>query len=284
MRESKRESVTGLGICGFHTISYQLWQPEGPAKGHIICAHGLTRNSHDFDPLAQRLSETYIVACPDIVGRGQSSWLPIADPYDYPQYLSDMNALTAQLHATTLDWIGTSMGGLIGMMYAAMPNSPIRRLIINDVGPLIKKEALDRIAAYTGVAPSFQNLGEVENYLRKVHAPFHPMTDENWKSMALHGARQGEDGQFRLTYDPKIGDALRQSLTGTDIDLWHIYDAITCPVLLIRGANSDLLDSETAQEMTRRGPEAELIEIEEAGHAPSLMSQDQISLINEWLK
>jgi pimeloyl-ACP methyl ester carboxylesterase len=285
MKASTRHKLFGLSPCGFHTISYQLWQTEeNDQNRHIICVHGLTRNSHDFDKLAAHLSEKYTLACPDIVGRGQSSWLPVYDHYDYPQYLADMNALYARLNVKSIDWIGTSMGGLIGMMFAAMPNSPIQRLVINDVGPILKRAALERIGNYTGVAPPFESEAEAESYLRKIHAPFHPMTDQDWQEMTARGLIKGEDGKLRLNYDPKIGTALRTSLTGTDVNLWQVYDAIKCPTLVIRGANSDLLDKPTATEMTKRGPKASLVEIEGAGHAPSLLSIDQIEMIENWLE
>ena len=176
------------------------------------------------------------------------------------------------------------MGGLIGMMLAAMPQSPIKCLIINDVGPYLEARALDRIGSYVGTAPKFQNLKEVEHYLRTVHAPFAPMTNQDWQTMAQHSSKQTPEGNYQLSYDPKIGDALRASLTGQDVNLWPIWEAITCPTLVIRGAKSDLLSKGTAQQMTTTGPKAQLIEIAEAGHAPSLMSQDQINLIANWLK
>lgn len=283
MSVSRRATVQGLSPLGFHDISVQLWGQDDH-KETIICVHGLTRNSHDFDILAASLSASYHIACPDIVGRGESNWLATAEHYNYAQYMADMNALIARLNPATLNWIGTSMGGLIGMMLAAMPGSPIKRLVINDVGPLLKKQALERIGAYTGVAPEFADIAEVEAYLRKVHAPFAPMSDENWQDMARNGATKTASGGYQLSYDPKIGEALRATLTPFDLDLWPVYDAITCPVLVLRGENSDLLDNATATAMTERGPKAKLVEIKQAGHAPSLMSKDQISLIESWLR
>ncbi len=268
---------------GSHKTAYFQWGNPGPTPP-IICVHGLTRNAHDFDKLAQALSHRTQVLCPDVVGRGQSDWLPSPQLYDYSQYVSDMNTLMTQTKAPKISWIGTSMGGLIGMMLAAMPQSPIKCLIINDVGPYLEAKALDRIGSYVGTAPKFQNLKEVEHYLRTVHAPFAPMTNQDWQTMAQHGSKQTPDGSYQLSYDPKIGDALRASLTGQDVNLWPIWEAISCPTLVIRGAKSDLLSKGTAQQMTTTGPKAQLIEIAEAGHAPSLMSQDQINLIANWLK
>lgn len=284
MSEQQRINVQGLSPLGFHDLSVKLWGCDQPGKETVICVHGLTRNAHDFDLLAASLQERYFIACPDIVGRGQSGWLAGKEHYNYAQYMADMNALIARLNPGCLNWIGTSMGGLIGMMLAAMPKSPIKRLVINDIGPLVKKQALERIGTYSGNAPDFADLSEVEAYLRKVHAPFAPMSDENWQDMAKNGAAKMENGRYRLTYDPKIGEALRATITPFDVDLWPLYDAITCPVLVLRGEKSDLLDSATATAMTERGPKAKLVEIKEAGHAPSLMSEEQISLITDWLQ
>lgn len=282
MSEPTTKTYKGLSPAGFHKISYHHWG-NNPNHDAIICTHGLTRNAHDFDKLAARLCERHQVIVPDFPGRGKSAWLASEALYDYAQYLADMNALIARLDKPEIDWIGTSMGGLVGMMLAAMPGTPIRRLIINDIGPLVKNEALERIASYVGLAPSFSNLTEVEEYLRRVHAPFAPMTDEDWQQMAINSATESDSGSFDLNYDPKIGDAIRTSLTGADVNLWPVWDNITCPTLIIRGAQSDLLDRETAVAMTERGPKARLIEIDGAGHAPSLMSEDQIEMIEMWL-
>ncbi len=268
-------------------MSYQLWGQDHDTQAPIFCVHGLTRNSHDFDKLAQSLSQQRQVICPDIIGRGQSEWVSHINLYDYSQYVSDVAALINQtnkeMNHNHVDFIGTSMGGLIGMMLAAIPNSPIARLVINDVGPFLEASALDRIASYTGTAPAFSSLIEAEGYLRKIHAPFAPMTDEDWQAMAEHGTKQTTDGLYHLNYDPKIGDALRAGLTGTDINLWPLWDLVQCPTLVIRGENSDLLSPATAQQMSTTGPKAKLIEIKTAGHAPSLMSKDQIDLVKTWL-
>lgn len=277
----KVRRILGLGARGFHRICYAEWgSSEAPRT--VVCVHGLTRNGRDFDRLAADLSQNWRVVCPDVVGRGRSDWL--ADPagYGYPQYCADMVTLIARLDVPSVDWIGTSMGGLIGMMLAAQPRSPIRRLVLNDVGPVVPKAALERIASYVGRDPRFASLGELEAYLRKVHAPFGDLSDADWRHLALRGYRRLEGGQFGLAYDPAIGDAFK---TGTieDVVLWPIWDAITCPVLVLRGASSDLLLPETAAEMARRGPKATVVEIAGAGHAPALMSPDQIAIVRDWL-
>jgi pimeloyl-ACP methyl ester carboxylesterase len=276
----KTGSFLGLGPRGFHRVAYVEWG-EQPAPRTVLCVHGLTRNGRDFDRLASVLSQRWRVVCPDVVGRGRSDWL--ADPagYGYPQYLSDMTALISRLDVTSVDWIGTSMGGLIGMMLAAQPQSPIRRLVLNDVGPLVPEAALRRIASYVGLDPRFGSVGDLENHLRKVHEPFGALSDADWRHLALQGYRRLENGQFALAYDPGIANAFKGKIA--DVDLWPVWDAIACPVLVLRGARSDLLLAETAAEMTRRGPQAEVVEIAEAGHAPGLMSTEQIHILRDWL-
>lgn len=277
----KTGSFLGLGARGFHRLCYTEWGSVD-APRTVLCVHGLTRNGRDFDRLANALSQHWRVVCPDVVGRGRSDWLADAAGYGYPQYLADMTALIARLDVTGLDWVGTSMGGLIGMMLAAQPNSPIRRLVLNDVGPLVPKAAIERIAGYVGLDPRFDSIGDLETYLRKVHAPFGALTDADWRHLSLQGYRRLEDGRFALAYDPAIGQAFKLARID-DVDLWAVWDAISCPVLVLRGASSDLLLPETAAEMSRRGPEASVVEIAETGHAPALMSAEQIAIVRDWL-
>ena len=276
----RKASLLGLSASGFHRLAYCEWgAPDAPRT--LICVHGLTRNGRDFDSLAATLAQQgYRVACPDVVGRGTSDWL--ADPagYGYPQMLADAAALVARLGVGQLDWVGTSMGGLTGMMLAAQPKTPIARLVINDVGPFIPKAALARIAGYLGQNPVFPDLAEAEAYIRRVHAPFGALSDTQWRHLTEHSLRPDEGG-LRLRYDPAIAQAFAGE--PEDVDLWSLWDAITIPVLLLRGAQSDLLLSETAAEMTRRGPRAELVEIPGCGHAPALMDPAQIAIIADWL-
>ena len=274
-----RGSLLGLGPHGFHRIAYVEW---GDARGEaVVCVHGLTRNGRDFDRLAAALAASRRVVCPDVVGRGQSDWL--ADPagYGYPQYCADMAALVARLGVATVDWVGTSMGGLIGLMLAAMPRSPIRRLVLNDVGPFLPRAALGRIAGYVGKDPDFADLDDCEAYLRRVHAPFGPLADDDWRHLASHGHRRDAAGRLRLAYDPAIARAFAGE--PADIDLWSLWDRVTCPVLVLRGGQSDLLLAETATAMTARGPRARLVEFAEAGHAPALMAAHQIAVVHDWL-
>jgi pimeloyl-ACP methyl ester carboxylesterase len=247
----------------------------------LICVHGLTRNGRDFDRLAAALSERYRVICPDVAGRGRSDWLPAAE-YTYPQYLADMTVLIARLGAGDVDWLGTSMGGLIGMQLAAAAHSPVRRLILNDIGPFIPKAALARIGDYVGKDPHFASLDELEAYLRKIHAPFGPMTDQDWRHLALQGYRRRENGGFSLAYDPGIAAGFVAGVK-QDVDLWALWDKVACPVLVLRGANSDVLTASTAKEMQKRGPKAKVIDCAGAGHAPGLVTEDQIAAIRDWL-
>jgi pimeloyl-ACP methyl ester carboxylesterase len=269
-----------LGPHGFHRIAYTEW--AGPPGGRtVLCLHGLTRNGRDFDVLAQSLSRSCRVVCPDIVGRGRSEWLRHPGDYGYPLYLADMAALIARLDVAEIDLVGTSMGGLIGMMLAAQPGTPIRRLVVNDIGPLIAKEGLLRIASYVGADPVFADLAALEAYLRKVSASFGALSDAQWRHLAEHGARRRADGTLGRAYDPAIAEAFK-GVAG-DIDLWPVWDAITCPTLVLRGAESDLLRADDAAAMTRRGPRARLVEFPGIGHAPALMDGAQIAVIEDFL-
>jgi pimeloyl-ACP methyl ester carboxylesterase len=273
----EREFIEG----GKGRIAFTRW-PGPTGAGTVVCVHGLTRNGRDFDRLAAALRARYTVLCPDMAGRGASDWLADAGLYGYPRYLADTAALLAARRLTEVDWIGTSMGGLIGLMMAAMPGTPIRRLVLNDIGPFLPASALRRIADYVGRDPVFDSVEELEAYLRTAHAPFGPLADEDWRHMARYGHRRDADGRLRLHYDPAIGSAFQAAIQG-DIDQWAVWDRIACPVLVLRGAESDLLTAETAAAMAERGPKASVVEFPGIGHAPMLMSADQIACISEWL-
>jgi pimeloyl-ACP methyl ester carboxylesterase len=273
--------LKALGPHGFHKLAYTEWG-EATSRRVLVCVHGLTRNGRDFDALAEALMDRYRVACPDMVGRGRSEWLPVKTDYGYPLYVADMAALLARLGAQEIDWVGTSMGGIIGMMIASLPGNPIRKLVLNDIGGLIPKAASERIGSYVGRDPLFPDVAAAEAYFREVAAPFGRLSDAEWRHFTLHSLREAEGGGFRLHYDPAIGDAFRVPDI-KDIALWPFYDKIECPVLLIRGAESDLLLRETAEEMTRRGPKAKLVEFAHCGHAPALMAPEQIAAIRDFL-
>ena len=269
-----------LGPHGFHRLTYYEWGDVANPRV-VVCVHGLTRNGRDFDTLARALAPQLRVICPDVAGCGVSQWLSHKQDYGYPIYLADMATLIGRTGADQVDWVGTSMGGLIGMMLAAQLQTPIRRLLMNDVGPFIPRAALERLAMYVGKAPRFATLDELERYLRFVLEPFGALTDEQWRHLATHSSRQSDDGSFGMCYDPAIADAFAGSLQ--DVVLWPIWDAIRCPTLVLRGKESDLLLRGTAEEMRRRGPQAQLLEFAGIGHAPALMADDQIAAVRDFL-
>lgn len=281
----KSDSLLGLNAKGFHRIHYIEWgDADNPRI--VLCAHGLTRTGRDFDFLAQALQSAFRVVCPDIVGRGRSDWLPAQEDYGYPQYMADMNALiarvTANAPACTLHWVGTSMGGIIGMLLAAKPGSPIAKLVVNDVGAIVPRAALERLGQYVGRTPRFATLEALEGHLRVVSAPFGPLTDAQWRHLTVHAARRLDDGSWTTAYDPAIAFPFQQQPL-SDVDLWQYWDAIRCPTLMLRGAQSDLFPREIALAMAARGPRARLVEFEGIGHAPMLMAEDQIAVVRDFL-
>ena len=278
MRES---SFLGLTTEGFHRVAYTEWG-ERDDEPVVVCAHGLSRNGRDFDYLAKALQSKRRVACPDIVGRGRSDWLTDKKHYSLPTYCADMTALLARLDSEAFDFVGTSMGGLIGMILAAQPSSPIRRLVINDTGPFVPKAAPQRILAYVGTAPAFSTMTDAERYLRGVYAPFGGLTDEQWAHITRYSVRETPEGKFVLSYDPDIVVPMK-STQFQDLKLWPLWDQITCPVLVLRGEKSDVLLPETVEEMKRRGPPVEVVEFSGVGHAPTLMNREQIEVVRRFL-
>lgn len=256
---------------------------RGPpdAAQTVVCVHGLTRNSRDFDQLAEALSADARVICPDMVGRGRSDRLADPERYVLPTYAGHMTQLIDRLGLDQVDWVGTSMGGLIGMAVAAAGR--VRRLVLNDVGPFLPKAALARIGQYLGQDHRFADLAALEAHLRVIHAGFGPLTDAQWRHLAEHSALVREDGTVALSYDPRLALAFKREPV-EDVDLWPVWDRVRCPVLLLRGAGSDLLSAETAALMARRGPGATVVEIEGVGHAPALMAENQIQIVRNWLR
>lgn len=278
----RNRSVQCMSAHGLHRMAYVEWgDADNPRV--LICVHGLTRNCRDFDFLARALAREYRVVCPDVVGRGRSDWLKVSDGYGLPTYANDMMTLIARLDVDKVHWLGTSMGGLIGMTLASQENSPIERLVLNDVGPLITGESLKRIGEYVGKAPRFPTLDDAEKYIRLVAAPFGPLSDPQWHHLTVHATRETAEGEIEMAYDPAIAEPFRKAFVFADVDLWPIYDAIHCPTLVMRGAESDLLLHETAAEMAERGPKARLAEIPGVGHAPMLMDEAQIGIVREFL-
>lgn len=307
MSGPRYDHFASLGPHGFHRVAYVEWGPRD-ARHIVVCVHGLTRNSRDFDELAAYLAVRGCrVVCMDVVGRGDSDWLENKADYGFAQYVSDAAALLARITAPKpslltrlqgaggqhiIDWVGTSMGGLIGMMVAAEPSSPVRGLVLNDVGPLIPWPALARLKlAAGGDGVRFASLGEVERYLREACTSFGPLTERQWRRLALNGSRRGKDG-YTLAYDPAIVSTMRAGggagvAFGADfffgIDLWKIWDAVKSPTLVLRGKESDLLLESTVQRMKERGPRMKVVEFPGVGHAPWLMSEEQIRPIADFL-
>ncbi|HUN67208.1 MAG TPA: alpha/beta hydrolase [Burkholderiales bacterium] len=267
---------------GLHRIAYREWGDPRNERA-LVCVHGLTRCARDFDALAAALSDRYRVVCPDVAGRGDSEWL--ADPmlYQLPQYLGDMVTLVARLDVESVDWVGTSMGALIGMALAAQPNTPVRKMVVNDAGPVVSKASLERIATYVGMAPVFPDMATAEQYVRAVSTTFGPHTDAEWRFLTEVVVRRNDDGTLRLHYDPRLAEPFRANMPEKDLELWDLWDAIRCPTLVLRGAQSDLLTRETCDKMAGRGPKAKVIEIPGVGHAPTLLHADQIKLVREFL-
>lgn len=280
---ARLRDVQCITSAGLHRTAYREWgDPENDRV--LVCVHGLTRVSNDFDALAKALASDYRVVCPDVVGRGRSSWLRDPMLYQVPTYVADMVTLLARLDAQTVHWFGTSMGGLIGMVLASLPDTPIQRMIINDAGPLLGAAAIARIGAYVGETPRFETIEAAEEYIRSITAPFGEHSDAEWRFLTEVVMRRDGDAWVRH-YDPALAvpfKAAQGVAAQGDTSLWHIYDAIRCPVLAVRGERSDLLSRETHDEMATRGPKAELVTVANVGHAPTFMHADQIKIARDF--
>lgn len=275
--EPRRKSVRYLLPDGFHDMAFVEWgQPGRPA---VVCVHGLTRQGRDFDRLARALSSDFHVLCPDLPGRGRSDWLSGPAFYTPQVYVAALAALLATLPSSVL-WVGTSLGGICGMILAAQPKTPLTRLVLNDIGPFIPEAAIARIRDYMQPPPVFADLSELEALLRVNLAPFGVPDDAGWAEMAEHSARRLADGRVTFHYDPAIGAAM-QAEPPKAVDLSSFWEKITIPTLVIRGALSDLLLPETLAEMERDGARA--LVVPEVGHAPALMDDKTISAIRGFL-
>ena len=275
-------SVVCCSSSGLHRMAYTQWGARDNPRV-LVCVHGLARNGRDFDELARALATDYRVVCPDLVGRGRSDWLRDATGYTVEQYVADLVVLIARLDVERVDWLGTSLGGLIGMALASLDGTPVARLVLNDVGPVIGGEALKRIGDYLGHAPLFDTLADAENYIRQVSAPFGELSDAHWRQLTESSVLQRPDGRFAMRYDPAIAQSLRLAAS-TDLDLWPIYDRLSCPTLLVRGERSDLLAAETAHAMAGRGPRPHIVEVPGVGHAPMFMDDAQIAIVSDFLR
>ena len=285
MSDARLNQIQCLGARGLRRMAYWEWGEPGNPRV-LVCAHGLTRQGRDFDTLAQALSGTYRVVCPDVVGRGRSDWLTDPAGYQVPAYVADMVTLLARLDARTLHWVGTSMGGLIGMGLASLADSPIERLVLNDVGPALRFEALQRIGSYVGQPLRWRSVDEAADYLATISAGFGPHTREQWLALSRPMLKTDGDAVV-LHYDPAIGQGFKgltpELVAAGEAMSWAAYDAIRCPTLVLRGADSDLLSRQTAQAMTQRGPKARCVEFAGVGHAPTLIANDQVAAVRDFL-
>jgi len=270
--------LSSAAAGAFYRMAHVAW--GDPAAPPIVCVHGLTRTGRDFDALARELSRDHHVICPDLPGRGESDWLPDTALYEPMTYVTALGFLLASL-GRPVQWIGTSLGGICGMLIAAMPGQPIRRMVLNDIGPFIPSAALSRIRTYIGRSHSFESLWALEQHLRTVHAPFGRLTDPQWAHLAETSARVMPNGRFVLHYDPGIAAPIRKSIP-VNVDLWAYWSRINMPVLAIRGVDSDLLLPDTLRRMVAAG--AASLVVPDAGHAPALMDEPSISAIATFLR
>jgi len=276
----RQRSLRGLSPHGFHRVVWHEWGDPGNPRV-AICVHGLTRTGRDFDVLAEALAPTHRVLAVDMPGRGLSEWLPVKADYGFATYLTTLTALVAASGADRVDWVGTSMGGLLGMVLAAQPETPIERLVVNDVGPAIEPGALERIKAYVGADPTFDTWAAFGACIRAI-SPFGPLTDAQWEHLTRTVGRERADGRVGFVYDPGIAVPFREAPAPPD--LWPVWEAIRCPTLLLRGAASDLLSAATAQRMSATGPRPRLVEFEGVGHAPMLLAADQVHAVVGFLR
>jgi len=272
----------GLGITGFHGLHYTEWGPRD-ARQTILCVHGYSGNARDFDALASALARDARVVCLDVAGRGRSDWLASALHYQFPQFLSDIAALVRRLGVERLDWVGTSMGGLLGLLFAAQPGTPVRRLVLNDVGAFVPADGLREIAHRLAAPDRFETLAQVEQHVRATHREWGAITDAQFRALARHHARRLPQGGYRLHYDPRIA-RLVQSVPFVDgLHFWDAWDRVECPVLIVRGEHSRILPADVAARMVDTHPDARLFEVEGAGHAPALMSAEEIARVRNFL-
>ena len=282
MSAMRHHFFRGLSTTGFHRLHYTEWgDPANPSV--LICAHGLTRCGRDFDTLAAAMQDHYRVICPDVAGRGESDWLTHKADYNYVQYMNDMSALIARATATgveTVHWMGTSMGGIIGMLLTSQPGTPITRLVMNDVGSFIPKASLERIGMYLGASPRFADFESVVMAVRAV-SPFGEMSDDIWRQLTVPLVKQQDDGAWMFRYDPGVSDAFKEG-AAHDVDLSAIWDKVHCPVLITRGTESDLLLKETFDKMCRKsGVRGK--EFPNVGHAPMFQDAGQIKVVRDFL-
>jgi pimeloyl-ACP methyl ester carboxylesterase len=268
-------------ICEGREIHYTEWGAGNPAS--VIAWHGLARTGRDMDDIAAHLSSRYRVICPDTIGRGLSQWSPAPEKeYCLAFYARTAVSLMDQLGVREAHWIGTSMGGALGIRLAAGAlKGRIRRLVLNDIGPKLGDAAVERIRTYAGSPSQFDRVGELERYFRTVYQPFGWLSEEQWRRLAETSVRRTDAGKVTPHYDPKM--VLQFTHYPDDYDQWEAWDAIDVPTLCLRGESSDLLLPEVAEAMRSRGPRAVVVTIPGCGHAPALNVPDQFALVERFL-
>lgn len=290
MTEPRLHHVTCANPKGLHRMAYWEWGAQDNPRV-VVCAHGLSRQGRDFDTLARALSADFRVICPDVVGRGRSDWLPDPMLYAVPTYVADMVALLARLNVEQVSWVGTSMGGLIGLSLASLHAqgqvSPISRLVLNDVGPVIEFASLQRIGTYLGAPMRFPSVEAGAEFLWSISQSFGPHTPEQWLALSRPQFKPAPESGWMFQYDPAIAVPFRaftpEIAAFSEAMLWKAYDSVTVPTLLVRGQDSDLLSADTARAMGQRGPQAPCVEFAGVGHAPTLIADDQVACVREFL-
>jgi pimeloyl-ACP methyl ester carboxylesterase len=278
-------SVNCLSLNGFHRVAYADWGPVD-AEEVVVCVHGLTRQGRDFDPLAAQLADAgYRVICPDLVGRGQSDWLKHTLDYIFPQYCADMGSLLAMIGKKKVHWLGTSLGGLIGIVLAGVPRSPIATLIVNDIGPDVALHASTRVAMrLVSDLSSFDSFEDVVANMRKVYKGCGPLTDAQWLHMARHSVRRDDETERLISLtDPKIATAF-QWLRYYSMSLWSYWDKLEVPVLAVHGDRSDFVTADLLAKMKRSMPTLNTFEVAETAHMPMLMSRPETDAVLSFLK
>lgn len=275
----REHQFLSMNSNGSHRLAYTEWGDERNQEV-LICSHGLTLNGRYFDWFAKAAQDQYRVICPDTVGRGNSDWI---DPslYWFEQYTADAVALLSRLEAPSVNWIGTSNGGLTGIALAAMESQPIKRLVLNDIGPFVPNEIIKAIADYIGKDERFDTHEEVEAQLRKLYPAFGELTKEQWGYLARVGSQMTSDGNMRLAYDPGVRQNYRSATD--DLNIWDAWEKIDIPILILRGSESILLTQPILAEMLERNPNAQSHVFEGIGHAPPLMASDQINVVLDFL-
>lgn len=269
-----------LDAAGFEMHVTEWGDRGNPA---LVMWHGLARTGRDFDEAAAALSNRYFVLCPDTLGRGLSAWSRRgAADYTFATYGDMALAMLDHYGIDRLGWIGTSMGGLLGITLAAERlRHRLTHLVINDVGPDIPSLSAERIADYVGNPPAFDTMAEYEAWLRATYSPFGANSPQFWRRMVDTSQRRTAEGRVTVHYDPAIVSLMRENKA--DLDVWGAYDAVLAPTLLLRGEHSDVLPLNVADDMVQRGPRPSLVIIPECGHAPTLADDRQIGILRDFL-